>query len=55
VSDGACILTLVLSGNFLLLHLYLGYTTNQRGIPFGYFLLLVRGHHGPLLCFLEYS
>ena len=56
VSDGEYILAQVLTGNFLLLHLYLGCTTYQRVIPFGYFLLLlVHGHQGPLLYFLEYS
>jgi hypothetical protein len=39
---------------FLLLLLYLGYTTNQRSIPFRYLLhLLVQGHQGPILYFLE--
>jgi hypothetical protein len=37
-------------GNCLLLLLYLGCTTNQRSIPFGYLLqLLVQGHQG-LIC-----
>jgi hypothetical protein len=39
------ILTKVLTNNFSLLLLYLGCTTNQRSIPFGYLLhLLVEGH-----------
>ena len=42
-------MTQVLTGNCLLLLLYLGCTTNQRGIPFGY--LLLQGHQGPILCF----
>ena len=34
-------------GNFLLLLLHLGYTTNQRSILFGYLPhLLVQGHQG---------
>jgi hypothetical protein len=38
----------------LLLLLYLGCTTNQRSILFGYLLpLLVQGYHGPILYFLE--
>jgi len=36
--------------------LYFGCTTNQRSIPFGYFLhLLVQGYQGLLPCFLESS
>jgi hypothetical protein len=47
-------LTKVLTGNFLLLFLYLGCVTNQRSIPFGFLLqLLVEGCQGPFLCFLE--
>ena len=39
------ILTQVLTGKFLLLPLYLGCTTNKRGIPIGYiFYLLIQGH-----------
>jgi hypothetical protein len=39
------ILVEVLTGNFLLLYLYFGCTTNQSDIPFGYFLLLLfHGH-----------
>lgn len=46
----APILTLVVSGNYLLLHIYLGCTANQRISPFEYLLqLLVKDH---LLCFL---
>ena len=49
-------LTQVFTGNFLLLLLYLGCTTNQRSIAFWYlFRLLVKGHQGPLLCFLKFS
>jgi len=41
------LLTQVFTGNFLLLIVYLGCTTNQRSVRLGYFLhLLVRG---PLL------
>lgn len=44
------ILTKVLTGNFLLLLLYLGCTTNQGSISFGYICnLLVLGHHGPFV------
>ena len=33
--------------------LYLGYTTNQRNILFGFLLQLpLQGHQGPLQCFL---
>jgi len=42
-------------GNFLLLLLYLGCTTNQRSIPFGNGLrLLVQDHQGSF-CGLESS
>jgi hypothetical protein len=44
------ILTKVLTGNFLLLLLYLGYTTDQCSTPFGHLhYLLVLGLQGPLL------
>jgi len=50
------ILDKVLTVNFLLLLLYLGCTTNQGNIPFGYLCnLLVLGHHGPFVCFLVSS
>jgi hypothetical protein len=50
------ILTKVLKGNFLLLSLQLGCTTNQRNTDFGYLQhLLIQGHQGHLLCFLESS
>jgi hypothetical protein len=45
------ILPYICTGNFLLLLLYLGCTTYQRSIPFGY--LLHMPVQGPLLCFLE--
>jgi hypothetical protein len=46
----------VLIGNFLLLLLYYGCTTNQTNTPFRYlFHPLVQGHQIPLLCFLESS
>jgi len=41
---------------FLLLHKYLGCTTNQTKIPFRYLLqLLVQGHQGIPLCFVAAS
>jgi hypothetical protein len=47
------ILTEVLT-DVLLVLLYLGCTANQGSIPFGYLLhLLVQGHQGSILCFLE--
>ena len=50
------LLTLVITNNTLLLLLYLGCTSSQRSIPFGYLLhSLVQGHMGPLPCFLESS
>ena len=44
-----------LTSSCLLLLLYLGCITNQSSIPFEYisFYLLVQGHKGPILCFLE--
>ena len=52
LSDSACT-ALTSYMWFLLLLLYMGCTTNQRSIPFGYHLqLLVQGHQCPLLCFL---
>ena len=48
------VLTWALTDNFLVLLLYLCFTTNQRSIPFGYFLhLMVQGHQGPFLFFME--
>jgi hypothetical protein len=56
IPDYQMVPILVFTGNFLLLFLYLGCKTNQRNVPFGYLLyLLVQGHQGPLLCFLESS
>jgi hypothetical protein len=50
------ILTQDLTGNFLLMLLYFGCTTNQRSIPLGYLLhQLVQSHQGLPLCFLESS
>ena len=47
---------LVLSRNFLLLLLYLNWTTNQRSIPLEYLLqLLVQCHHGPLSVWILFS
>ena len=44
----------ILTANFLLLLLCLGCKTNQRNIPFGCLIqLLVQGHQGPFLCFLD--
>ena len=44
----------VLTGNYFLLLLYFGCTTNQRNIPYGCLLhLLLQRHQGPLLCLLE--
>jgi hypothetical protein len=46
-------IVLYLTGNFLLLFLYLGCADNQI-MPFWYLLhLLVQGQLAPLLCFLE--
>jgi len=48
------VLTWALTDNFLVLLLYLCFTTSQRSIPFGYFLhLMVQGHQGPFLFFME--
>jgi len=42
----------ILTGNFLLLLLHLGYTTKQKNIPCKYLLqLLVHGQQGPLYVF----
>jgi len=47
-------LVYVLTGNFLLLPLNLGCTSNESSIPFRYLLqLLGQGHQVPLLCFME--
>jgi hypothetical protein len=42
-----------LTGNYLLLLLYLGCTTNQRSIPFGYHLHLLVQHHQSSSVFSE--
>ena len=42
-------------GRTLPLLLYMGCTTNQRSIQFGYLHLLVQVYHSPLLYFLESS
>lgn len=45
-----------LTGNILFLPLYVGCTTYQSNIPFAYLLyLLIQGHQGYLLCFVESS
>jgi hypothetical protein len=48
------ILAHFLTGNFLLLPLNLGCTSNQGSFPFRYLLqLLGQGYQVPLLCFME--
>ena len=46
---------MLLQAMSLLLLLYFGCTTDHRSIPYGYLLhVLVQGHQGPILYFLEF-